>query len=99
MLEACERAAADARVKAIILHGEGAVFSAGGDIGEFGQAASSAGPGLSNLLVRLTEIDKPMIAAIGGLALGGGLELALACGYRVAAAGVRLGLPEIKLGL
>ena len=99
LLEACERAAADASVKAIILHGEGAVFSAGADIGEFGQAASSAEPGLSNLLVRLTEIDKPMIAAIGGLALGGGLELALACGYRVAAAGVRLGLPEIKLGL
>jgi 3-hydroxyacyl-CoA dehydrogenase len=99
LLEACERAAADARVQAIILHGEGAVFSAGADIGEFGQAASSAEPGLSNLLVRLTEIDKPMIAAIGGLALGGGLELALACGYRVAAAGVRLGLPEIKLGL
>jgi 3-hydroxyacyl-CoA dehydrogenase len=99
LLQACERAAVDARVQAIILHGEGAVFSAGADIGEFGKAASSAEPGLSNLLVRLTEIDKPLIAAIGGLALGGGLELALACGYRVAAAGVRLGLPEIKLGL
>ncbi|VVO43555.1 3-hydroxyacyl-CoA dehydrogenase NAD-binding domain-containing protein [Pseudomonas fluorescens] len=99
LLQACERAAADARVQAIILHGEGSVFSAGADIGEFGKAASSAEPGLSNLLVRLTEIDKPLIAAIGGLALGGGLELALACGYRVAAAGVRLGLPEIKLGL
>ncbi|VVM58486.1 3-hydroxyacyl-CoA dehydrogenase NAD-binding domain-containing protein [Pseudomonas fluorescens] len=99
LLEACERAAADASVKAIILHGEGAVFSAGADIGEFGKAASSAEPGLSNLLVRLTEIDKPLIAAIGGVALGGGLELALACGYRVAEAGARLGLPEIKLGL
>ncbi|MGO4310721.1 3-hydroxyacyl-CoA dehydrogenase NAD-binding domain-containing protein [Pseudomonas sp. KB_15] len=99
LLEACERAAADASVKAIVLHGEGLVFSAGADISEFGSAASFATPDLSSLLARLTELDKPLIAAIGGLALGGGLELALACGYRVAEAGARLGLPEIKLGL
>ena len=99
LLEACERAAADASVRAIVLHGEGLVFSAGADISEFGSAASFARPDLSSLLVRLTELDKPLIAAIGGLALGGGLELALACGYRVAEAGARLGLPEIKLGL
>ncbi|VVO74422.1 Fatty acid oxidation complex subunit alpha [Pseudomonas fluorescens] len=99
LLEACERAAADNRVKAIILHGEGLAFSAGADIAEFGCAASLAKADLPSLLVRLTELDKPLIAAIGGLALGGGLELALACGYRVAEAGARLGLPEIKLGL
>ncbi len=99
LLEACERAAADASVKAIVLHGEGLVFSAGADISEFGSAASFAQPDLPSLLARLTELDKPLIAAIGGLALGGGLELALACGYRVAQAGARLGLPEIKLGL
>ena len=99
LLEACERAAADASVKAIILHGEGSVFSAGADISEFGSPASFAKPDLPSLLTRLTEFDKPLIAAIGGLALGGGLELAMACGYRVAEAGARLGFPEIKLGL
>ncbi|MND24488.1 Fatty acid oxidation complex subunit alpha [compost metagenome] len=99
LLEACERAAADASVKAIILHGEGSVFSAGADISEFGSPASFAKPDLPSLLTRLTELDKPLIAAIGGLALGGGLELAMACGYRVAEAGARMGLPEIKLGL
>lgn len=72
LLEACERAAADASVKAIVLHGEGLVFSAGADISEFGSAASFARPDLSSLLVRLTELDKPLIAAIGGLALGAG---------------------------
>jgi 3-hydroxyacyl-CoA dehydrogenase len=99
LLAACERAAADASVKAIILHGQGLVFSAGADIAEFGSAASFATPDLPSLLVRLSELDKPLIAAIAGLALGGGLELALACGYRVAQDGARLGLPEIKLGL
>ena len=99
LLEACERAAADASVKAIVLYGANLPFSAGADISEFGSPASFATPDLPGLLVRLTELDKPMIAAIGGLAFGGGLELALACGYRVAEAGARLGLPEIKLGL
>ena len=99
LLEACDRAAADDRVKAIVLYGEGLPFSAGADISEFGSPASFARPDLPSLLTRLTELDKPLIAAIGGLAFGGGLELALACGYRVAEAGARLGLPEIKLGL
>lgn len=99
LLEACDRAAADASVKAIVLYGEGLPFSAGADISEFGSPASFARPDLPGLLIRLTELDKPLIAAIGGLAFGGGLELALACGYRVAEAGARLGLPEIKLGL
>jgi 3-hydroxyacyl-CoA dehydrogenase len=99
LLEACDRAAADASVKAIVLYGEGLPFSAGADISEFGSPASFARPDLPGLLIRLTELDKPLIAVIGGLAFGGGLELALACGYRVAEAGARLGLPEIKLGL
>lgn len=99
ILDACERAAADAGVRAIILHGEHGLFSAGADITEFGSDAAFASPDLSGLLVRLTNIDKPVIAAIGKLALGGGLELALACGYRVGEAKARLGLPEINLGL
>ncbi|RMH82358.1 3-hydroxyacyl-CoA dehydrogenase [Pseudomonas sp. AOB-7] len=94
---ACERAASDPTVRAIILHGS--PFSAGADIGEFGSAASHAEPSLPDILMRLSLIDKPLIAAIDGLALGGGLELALACGYRIAVPEARVGLPEINLGL
>jgi len=99
LLRACQRAAADTAVRAIVLYGDGLPFSAGADIGEFGGPVSFASPDLPSLLLRLGELDKPLIAAIGGLALGGGLELAMACGYRIAAADARLGLPEIKLGL
>jgi 3-hydroxyacyl-CoA dehydrogenase len=99
LLRACERAGADTSVQAIILHGAHLPFSAGADIAEFGTCASSAAPELPFLLSRLGQLDKPLIAAIGGVALGGGLELALACGYRIVEASARLGLPEIKLGL
>lgn len=99
LADACERAAADPAVKAIILHGDAALFSAGADISELGSVASHADPSLPALLEHLGEIDKPLIAAISGVALGGALELALACGYRIAAADARVGLPEIKLGL
>ncbi|MDH4580727.1 3-hydroxyacyl-CoA dehydrogenase [Pseudomonas sp. BN415] len=99
ILDACERAAADTAVRAIIFHGEHGLFCAGADITEFGTEASFAAPDLPGLLVRLTQIDKPLIAAIGKLALGGGLELALACGYRIGEPTARLGLPEINLGL
>lgn len=95
--DACERAAADPAVRAIILHGT--PFSAGADISEFGSAASHATPSLPDMLVRLSHLDKPLVAAIGGMALGGGLELALACAYRIAASDARVGLPEINLGL
>lgn len=83
IIEACERAAADIRVQAIILYGEHGLFSAGADIGEFGTEACFAEPDLPSTLVRLTEIPKPLVAAMGKLALGGALELALACGYRM----------------
>ncbi|AGI25827.1 short chain enoyl-CoA hydratase / 3-hydroxyacyl-CoA dehydrogenase [Pseudomonas sp. ATCC 13867] len=99
ILSACERAAADAEVKAIILHGADGLFCAGADIAEFGTDAAFAEPSLPDTLMRISEIDKPVIAAIGKLALGGGLELALACGYRVGEPGTRVGLPEINLGL
>ncbi|MBO3273945.1 3-hydroxyacyl-CoA dehydrogenase NAD-binding domain-containing protein [Pseudomonas schmalbachii] len=99
LADACERAAADPAVRAIILHGADSLFSAGADIGELGSPASCAVPALPDLLTRLTRIDKPLIAAIGKLALGGGLELALACGYRIGAPDARVGLPEVNLGL
>ncbi|MGE8150105.1 3-hydroxyacyl-CoA dehydrogenase NAD-binding domain-containing protein [Pseudomonas vancouverensis] len=99
ILDACDRAANDPVVAAIIVHGANGLFCAGADISEFGLPASFAKPSLPDLLLRLTQIDKPLIAAIERFALGGGLELALACGYRIAAQGSRLGLPEINLGL
>ncbi|WP_207887620.1 3-hydroxyacyl-CoA dehydrogenase NAD-binding domain-containing protein [Pseudomonas sp. 30_B] len=99
LLQAVEHAAADASVRVIVLFGDGRPFSAGADFGELATPASFASHDLPGLLLRLTQLDKPLIAAIGGVALGGGLELALACGYRIAQNGARLGLPEIKLGL
>jgi 3-hydroxyacyl-CoA dehydrogenase len=99
ILHACERAATDPCVRGIIVHGGNGLFCAGADIAEFGQDASSASPGLPALLLYLTQIAKPLVAAIDRFALGGGLELALACGYRVSSVDARLGLPEINLGL
>lgn len=99
LLHAIERAGEDAAVKAVIIHGHNLPFSAGADIGEFGKPAAQAAPPLRELLPRLSRFEKPLIAAISGVALGGGLELALACGYRIAEPAARLGLPEIKLGL
>jgi len=99
ILQACERANADAAVHAIVLYGANGLFCAGADITEFGSPASFAAPNLPDVLLRLTCLDKPLVAAIGRLALGGGLELALACGYRVGEPQTHVGLPEINLGL
>ncbi|MEF9897740.1 MAG: 3-hydroxyacyl-CoA dehydrogenase NAD-binding domain-containing protein [Pseudomonas sp.] len=99
LLQACEQADADSSVRAIVIYGTNGLFCAGADITEFGSPASFAAPDLPGLLVRLTAIDKPLVAAIGKLALGGGLELALACGYRIGEPQTRVGLPEINLGL
>ena len=94
-----ERAQDDARVRAIVLIGTAQGFSGGADIKEFGTALSSAAPDLRALVSGLEESGKPVIAAVGGLAMGGGLELALGCHYRVAAPEARIALPEVKLGL
>jgi enoyl-CoA hydratase/carnithine racemase len=88
----------------IILTAAGRFFCAGGDIKELAQLNTAAqGADLSRrgqaLLNRIERFDKPVIAAINGVCLGGGLELAMACHIRVAAAGAPLGLPEISLGL
>jgi 3-hydroxyacyl-CoA dehydrogenase len=99
LLQAFEQAAADPAVHAIIVHGHGLPFSAGADINEFGHSAAFASPHLPAILQRLEQLDKPLIAAISGVALGGGLELALACGYRIGEPNARFGLPEVKLGL
>ncbi len=95
---------ADKRVAALVLTGEGRLFCAGADIKELAQVNSAhAGSDLAGrgqaLLNRIERFDKPIIAAINGSCLGGGLELAMACHIRIAAAGATLGLPEITLGL
>jgi 3-hydroxyacyl-CoA dehydrogenase len=96
---ALQRAFADPAVEALVLYGEERNFSAGADISEFGTPAAYAAPHLPDLLARLAATSKPVIAAINGNALGGGLETALACGYRIAAEHARLGLPETRIGL
>ena len=96
-LEALRRAGADAAVKAIVLTGAGRGFSGGADITEFSKPPAS--PSLHDLLEGVEAISKPVVAAIHGVALGGGLELALTCPWRVAAVSAKLGLPEVKLGL
>src|SRR5436305_7756599 len=87
----------DASVEAIIVTGAGRTFVAGADITEFGKPSQP--PGLMDVISLIDDIKKPTVAAVHGTPLGGGLELTMGCHFRVAAAGTRLGLPEIKLGL
>jgi 3-hydroxyacyl-CoA dehydrogenase len=96
---ALEHAQTDPSVRAIVLTGAGGLFSAGADIREFGTPASRAEPTLRQLIDLVETSAKPVIAAIAGTCLGGGLELAMAAHYRVASADAKLGLPEVKLGL
>ena len=83
--------------KAIVLICDGRTFIAGADITEFGKPPKP--PSLHEVLTEMENSPKPIVAAIHGTALGGGLEVALACHFRVATKDARLGLPEVKLGL
>ena len=94
-----DRASADARVEAVILIGAGRAFSSGADIREFNTPKSTAEPTLRNVIRIVETSAKPVIAAIGGICMGGGLELALGCHFRVASPGAKIALPEVKLGL
>jgi 3-hydroxyacyl-CoA dehydrogenase len=82
-----------------VLTGGGKAFSGGADIREFGSPKSLAEPNLLSLIRLVEDATKPVVAAINGVCMGGGLELALGCHYRVAAPGVPVALPEVKIGL
>jgi 3-hydroxyacyl-CoA dehydrogenase len=97
LVEAIARAGADADAKAIVIVCAGRTFIAGADISEFGKPVRA--PTTLDVIAAIEASEKPIVAALHGTPLGGGLEVALACHYRVAAPGTRPGLPEIKLGL
>ena len=93
------KAIADDAVKAIVLTGAGKAFSGGADIREFGSPKAIAEPNLLSVILALEASPKPTVAAIHTVCMGGGLELALGCNYRVASPGTAVALPEVKLGL
>ncbi|MDE0779688.1 MAG: 3-hydroxyacyl-CoA dehydrogenase NAD-binding domain-containing protein [Alphaproteobacteria bacterium] len=92
-----DRAVADEGVNAIVILGAGRTFPAGADIREFDQPTRE--PHLIAVVDHLDSVEKPVVAAIHGTALGGGLELTLGCHFRVAAPGARMGMPEVNLGI
>ncbi|MFC7535750.1 3-hydroxyacyl-CoA dehydrogenase NAD-binding domain-containing protein [Sphingomonas sp. GCM10030256] len=99
LVKGIEQAEADDGVQAVVIIGEGQTFFAGADISEFGTPKAFAPPMLPQVVDIIENCSKPVVAAIHGTALGGGLEVALACHYRVAVPSAKLGVPEVKLGL
>src|SRR5437764_10755241 len=94
-----DRANADASCAAIVVTGAGKAFSGGADIREFNTPKATTKPTLHTLIRIVESAPKPVIAAINGSCVGGGLELSLACHFRVASAEASVALPEVKLGL
>jgi len=99
ILDAIKEGEHDPAVRAFLIVGGGRAFCGGADISEFGQPLPVGLATLPTLVTYMDTVTKPIVAAIHGFALGGGLELALACHYRCAVAGTQLGLPEVKLGI
>tara|TARA_B100000575_G_scaffold42903_1_gene30367 strand:+ start:4101 stop:6254 length:2154 start_codon:yes stop_codon:yes gene_type:complete len=97
LYESLQKAEDDDNVKGVVVTGKGRAFIAGADISEFGGQAE--GHGLNEVFHKLEHCPKPVVAAINGLALGGGLETALCCNYRIASTKAVIGLPEVNLGL
>jgi len=98
-IEGIRRAQEDGNVRAIVLTGAGKAFSGGADIKEFNSPKALTEPTLHSLIRAVEGCSKPVVAAIHSVAMGGGLELALGCHYRVALPGAQIALPEVKLGL
>ncbi len=99
LVKALDKALTSRGVKAIVLMGSGSGFSAGADIREFNTPKALAPPNLHTLISAYEASPKPVVAAIHGACMGGGLELALGCHYRVAKGDAQIALPEVKLGL
>ena len=97
--DSLQKANADAAVKSIVLTGAGKAFSGGADIKEFGTPKALAEPNLLSVILAIENSSKPVVAAVHSVCMGGGLELALGCHYRIAAPGCSVALPEVKLGL
>ena len=97
LYECVTKAEEDDSIKGIVVTGNGRAFIAGADISEFG--GNVEGISLNEVFNKLEHCSKPVIAAINGIALGGGLETALCCNYRIAANTAFVGLPEVNLGL
>ncbi|HWE23443.1 MAG TPA: enoyl-CoA hydratase/isomerase family protein, partial [Myxococcales bacterium] len=99
ILAALDRANDDPAISTIVLAGAGRSFSAGADINELGTPKSAQEPNLVTVIREIERGEKAVVAAIHGMAMGGGLELALGCHYRIAAPSAQIALPEVKLGL
>ena len=98
-VQGIQQALADQAVKAIVITGAGKAFSGGADIKEFNSPKALTEPSLHTLIATVENSAKPVVAAIHTVCMGGGLELALGCHYRVALPGAQIALPEVKLGL
>jgi len=99
IVDGMSRALEDDAVKAIVVTGAGKAFSGGADIREFGSPKAIADPGLPSIIQSFERSPKPVVAAIHSVVMGGGLEIALGCHYRVVAAGTQVAFPEVKIGL
>jgi 3-hydroxyacyl-CoA dehydrogenase len=99
ILDGLKKALDDGAVKAVVITGAGKAFSGGADIREFNTPKMSAEPNLPSVIAAIEASDKPVVAAVHSVAMGGGLELALGCHYRLASPGAQIALPEVKLGL
>ena len=97
--ENLQKANADAAIKSVVITGAGTAFSGGADIKEFGSPKALAEPNLLSVILAIENSSKPVVAAVHSVCMGGGLELALGCHYRIAAPGCAVALPEVKLGL
>ena len=99
ILQSLDQALADPAIKAVVVTGGERAFSGGADVKEFGTPLAAREPRLPVLIAAFENAPKPVVAAIAGVCMGGGLELALGAHYRVAKADAQIALPEVKLGL